>query len=191
MNLFNMYVFITLFLITILSVFFAIKMRKSLTHMPGMVITMYLGMNVGLTAGVLLGSIYQGNLFHSTILAMLIGMVAGTLGGFVLGLLPAIEGLMAGLMGGMMGAMLGEMIDTSQSAVMIKIFLTLSLCTIILFFILPTSLENNEIKSKQWFLKPFLSALIIVIYLIIGNQLESVNSKSTPQTDEQQQKHIH
>ncbi|MFD2444368.1 hypothetical protein ACFSO7_10370 [Bacillus sp. CGMCC 1.16607] len=183
MNVFHWYVIFTLLLTTLLSMIFAIRKKSTLVHMPGMVISMYLGMNVGLTAGVLFGSIYQGNLYLSTILAMLLGIVAGTLCGLIFGVLPAIEGFMAGVMGGMMGAMLGEMITIPQSSIMIKIFLTLTLCTILLFFILPKHSEHDEIKNKKWFLKPIGIIVLIVFYLIIGNQLKSFPSKSTPQME--------
>jgi len=147
---------------------------------------MFLGMNVGLTAGVTFGIVYQGDLFISTILGMIFGTLAGSLCGICFGLLSSLEGLMSGLMGGMMGAMLGEMIAVEQANVFIKIFLLLSICTIFLLIILTTSKESM-VKSRGWFLKPVLTALLIGSVLLIGNSLNLEKPESISITHDHEQ----
>lgn len=163
-----------------------LKRKKHFPHMTGMIISMFLGMNVGLTAGVTFGIVYQGDLFLSTILGMAFGTIAGSLCGICFGLLSFLEGLMSGLMGGMMGAMLGEMIAVEQANVFIKIFLLLSICTILLLIILTTP-NKDTIKNRGWFLKPISTSFLICTVLFLGNSLnmEKEVSKSLSSDDEQ------
>jgi uncharacterized cupredoxin-like copper-binding protein len=182
MSWFNYFVITTLSLVTILSVIMAFQLRRELKKMAGMMISMAIGMNVGLTAGILLGSLYQGNLYYSTILSIFTGALAGIACGLVFGVLPSIEGFMAGIMGGMMGAMLGEMITLNQSATMINIFLTISVCSLLLFPILH---EPADTKNNISIIKPLFTFLFLIGYLLLGNQLDKqvAQSKSTPFND--------
>jgi uncharacterized cupredoxin-like copper-binding protein len=169
---FQFYVLGSLIVVTLISLILSIRYKSQFHQMQGMVISMFLGMNIGLTAGVLMGNVYQGNLFYSTIISMAIGILAGSLCGLVFGILSWLEGLMAGLMGGMMGAMLGEMITTNQSLVIIKILLTLSISSIFLFFILKQPVSKDSGK-RTWFLKPLITFILVVSYLIGGEYLQS------------------
>ncbi|MGP7816490.1 hypothetical protein [Niallia sp. 01092] len=72
-------------------------------------------------------------------------VLAGTAYGLALGILPALEGTMSGMMSGMMGAMLWEMIAQNQSVIMINIFLTLSVSSLLLFQISPNPYEKRRI----------------------------------------------
>ena len=160
--------------------------------MAGMVLTMVTGMNVGLTADVIFGLLFQGNLYYSTIISILIGILAGTLCGLMLGLLASLEGFMAGLMGGMMGAMLGEMISQAQAVTIINVFLTLSVSSVLLFQILPIPNDKGPvIPHKKWMLKPFFTFILIAGYLFLGNQFDKdlVFSKSTPQAEGKHKNH--
>jgi uncharacterized cupredoxin-like copper-binding protein len=173
MSWFAYFVLATLSLVTLISVFKAIQLRTQLSKMASMIVSMTIGMNVGLTAGLLFGSIFQGNLYFSTILSILAGIIAGTACGFIFGVLPTLEGFMSGLMGGMMGAMLGEMITQDQAHTMINIFLTLTVCSLLLFPILhePQKDETTK-KNNVWLVKPLLTFLLVSFYLLLGNQLE-------------------
>lgn len=140
--------------------------------MHGMAISTLFSMNIGLTIGVLFGAILQGNLFYSTIYSMFTGILIGLLCGIGLGLLPSIEGTMSGLMGGMMGAMLGEMIPADQISLLLIILLTLSLCSLLLFFILPKQdKKDHQINSRFWLIKPLIIFGVISAYLIFGFNL--------------------
>src|SRR5690625_2436820 len=167
---YGLFVLSSLGLLSIVVVTLVILWRNKLQKMQGLAISMFFGMNVGLTAGVLLGVTYQGDLYLSTILSMLIGILAGALCGLCFGLLAVLEGVMAGLMGGMMGAMLGEVINMHESTNLIQIFLFLSISTIFLIVILKTP-ENRKLKNKIWVLKPILLAFFIMIYMITGHSL--------------------
>lgn len=186
MSWFDYFVLVTLSLVTLISFIMAIQIRNHLNKMARMMVSMALGMNVGLTAGLLFGSILQGNLYLSTILSILAGVFAGIVCGFSFGVLPILEGFMAGLMGGMMGAMLGEMITHSQADTLINIFLTLSVCSLLLFPIFYEP-QQNETKRRNslWAFKPLLTFLFLTGYMILGNQLDKqiVHSKSTPSQD--------
>jgi uncharacterized cupredoxin-like copper-binding protein len=172
MNQFYYYILFSLILETLFIMLISIKKKSQMLSMHSMVISMTFAMFIGLTIGVFLGSLHQGNLFNSTILSMFTGILVGLLCGIGLGLLPTIEGIMSGLMGGMMGAMLGEMIEVHQSNLMLIILLTISLCSLLLFFILPESGQNgNRISNRLWFLKPLFSIGIISSYLLYGFHL--------------------
>jgi len=171
---YELFILGSLSLLTLIVVTLAIIWRKKFRTMHGIMISMFFGMNVGLTAGVLLGATYQGDLYFSTILSMAIGILAGALCGFCFGILSVLEGVMAGLMGGMMGAMLGEMIILNQSINLIQIFLFLSISTIFVIAILKTS-KKAKIESKRWLLKPVLLSIIIAVYIIAGNTLAEEN----------------
>ncbi|MEH7380366.1 cupredoxin domain-containing protein [Bacillus sp. JJ1533] len=173
MSLFYNFVIITVIACTVLAVFFSFLLKNRLSNMHSMVLSMAMGMNVGLVVGVLFGSLYQGNLYYSTILSVAIGTLAGLACGLSLGLLPIVEGFMSGLMGGMMGAMLGDMITLEQADVLINILLTLTICSLFLFLILPSSLgKENRIEKRSWFLKPILTFAFIITLLYFGNQLD-------------------
>lgn len=179
MGFYHAFILGSIVLVTFLIVTLMARKRKAFAPMQGMIISMFFGMNVGLTAGILFGVTYQGNLFLSTLFAMTIGVFAGSLCGLCFGILPIIEGLMAGLMGGMMGAMVGEMLRVEQSISFVQIFLFLSICTIFLIAILGTP-KNTRIKERKWLLKP-LALLIFASFLIIGGN--SIAEKDTIQKD--------
>ncbi|ATP42128.1 copper-binding protein [Solibacillus sp. R5-41] len=167
---YQLFILISLVLLTIVVVAMGIIWRKKFRTMHGMIISMFFGMNVGLTVGVLFGVTYQGNLFHSTILSLAIGVLAGSVCGLCFGLLSVLEGLMAGLMGGMMGAMLGEMIRVEQSFSLIQLFLFLTGCTIFIMGVLKNP-KNAQVTTKRWILKPIVLSILLSVYIIVGNSL--------------------
>src|SRR5699024_4764782 len=173
---YELFILGSLSLLTFVVVTLAINWKSKFYKMQGMVISMFFGMNVGLTAGVLLCVTYQGNLYYSTILSMIIGVLAGSLCGLCFGILSVLEGVMAGLMGGMMGAMVGEMINVNQSINLIQIFLFLSISTIFVMAILKTS-KQTKIENKRWLLKPLSFSLFIVIFMIAGHSLAKENKE--------------
>jgi uncharacterized cupredoxin-like copper-binding protein len=190
MSWFDYFVLATLSLVTLISVFKAIQLRTQLSKMASMIVSMTIGMNVGLTAGLLFGSIYQGNLYFSTILSILAGIIAGTACGLIFGVLPTLEGFMSGLMGGMMGAMLGEMITQIQAHTMINIFLTLTVCSLLLFPILhEPQKDETTMKNNFWLVKPLLTFLLVAFYLLLGNQLDK--QEEFPSDSAQEGKHDH
>lgn len=179
MNDFQYFILFSIGLVIMISIIFALKLRKTLHHTQGMMITMFLSTNIGLTIGVLFGSFFQGNLYVSTLISMAVGSVAGSVCGFAFGLMGSLEGVMTGLMSSMMGAMLGEMMTKSQSGSLIKILLTLTICSLFLFFILHPRSDDMIIKSKKWFLKPFITFVLIISYLIIGMQFYDTKDSTT------------
>lgn len=172
MNGFYYYILFSIIMELVLIAIISYKKKNKIFPMHGMVISMSFAMNIGLTIGVLFGSLHQGNLFLSTIISMFAGLLVGLLCGIGLGLLPTIEGTMSGIMGGMMGAMLGEMIQVTQSSVMLSILLTFSICSLLLFLILPNKdNQDNKIYNWLWFLKPLLLIVILSSYLLFGFHL--------------------
>lgn len=171
---FQTYVIFSLFLVTALSIILALKLKHRLQPMAGMAISMFIGMNVGMTVGILFGSNFQGSLFTSTLYSIFVGALIGALCGMVIGILSLLEGMMAGLMGGMMGAMLGEMIPIHEASKMINIFLILSLSSIFLFLILlKRDSKNTKITNIKWMLKPLLTFLLFISYIVIGSKATS------------------
>lgn len=186
---FVFFVFCTLAIISLITVFLTHHYKGRLTGMPGMIIPMVIGMNSGLTSGIFLGTLYQENLLYSTLLSIMIGVLSGTACGFKLGIIPSIEGFMSGVMGGMMGAMLGEMVSPSQSLVLINIFLALSLSSLLLFKILPHS--KDDAHTLPELIKPLVTFVLIATYLLYGYQLGQVwvNDAGTPQIDIEKPQH--
>ncbi|WP_394189428.1 cupredoxin domain-containing protein [Paenisporosarcina quisquiliarum] len=179
---FHLYVLALISGISLFTILLALRRKKHFSSMSGMIVSMFLGMNIGLTAGITFGTVYQGDLFLSTILGMGYGIVAGCLCGACFGFLSSLEGTMSGLMGGMMGAMLGEMIPADQANVLIKFFLLLSFCTIFLMVTLSTS-NNATIENMDWLFKPILTSLLVGGVLLLGNsfEMEKAESKALPQ----------
>ncbi|MEK4427398.1 plastocyanin/azurin family copper-binding protein [Solibacillus sp. FSL K6-1523] len=165
---YQLFVLISLVLLTVIVIAMGVIWRKKYRTMHGMVISMFFGMNVGLTVGVLFGVTYQGNLFYSTILSLAIGVLAGSICGLCFGLLAVFEGLMAGLMGGMMGAMVGEMIRTEQSFSLIQLFLFLSGCTIFIMAMLKKQ-KYIQVTKKRWLVKPIVVSTLLGVNIIVGN----------------------
>jgi uncharacterized cupredoxin-like copper-binding protein len=165
-------------------------LKEQLHSMSYMMISMYTGMSFGLTLGVMFGSLYQGDLFYSTLLSMGIGGIAGLLIGIIHSPLSSIEGLMAGLMGGMMGAMLGEMISFKESIMILKILSGLSLCSIFLFFIFPRTKPEQDLITKKWLFKPLAVFITIFAFFFSGELLfkstASPHSESTKEQTEHQ-----
>ncbi len=199
-----MFILVSLMVLTILVMVISKNVKKEINSMQCMMITMFFSMNTGLTAGVLLGVAFQGDLFYSTILACIIGLIAGFLIGSNFGILSVLEGTMTGLMSGMMGAMLGEMINGNQSIILIRVFLFLSISTIFLFGILPKKNVKGNVQSKLATLWPLLLGIFIAFYFLGGvtfaenqldieteNQLEietpSIHNNHTPTLSEESQ----
>lgn len=149
--------------------------------MDGMLLTMTFSMTNTLTLGVLIGNMQQGFLFQSTLFSIFIGIAAGVLCGMGLGLNSTIEGAMTGIMGGMMGAMLGEMIQKNEASIVIMIMLTLSLSSLLLYFILLRGVEHgqNEKIRVMWLVKPVFVFGILCFYLLYGFHLSQAISGNT------------
>ncbi|WLR53777.1 hypothetical protein LC048_14780 [Mesobacillus subterraneus] len=169
MFLYNTYVFFTLAAVILISILLVLRHKTQITFMNGMIISMFLGMNIGLTGGILLGTVFRGDLYMSTILSLLLGAAAGTIIGTLFSAAATIEGFMSGIMGGMMGAMLGEMLLPEKSLILINIFLTISLAALFLFKILPKN--ESSITTKKYLIRPILTFILLVIYLYLGSQL--------------------
>lgn len=168
MGFYQIFILVSLIILTIGIFLLATLHKKQLTAMQGMTITMFFSMSVGLTVGLVFGGTYQGNLFLSTILAIVFSIFAGIVCGLRFGLLAMIEGFMTGIMAGMMGAMLGEMMNSEQTVILVRFFLLISIMTIFLFFILAIKETQQNISVKRWFLKPFLLSTFIIVYFVGG-----------------------
>ncbi|WP_153464237.1 hypothetical protein ACJA3J_02760 [Halobacillus sp. SY10] len=167
---FQLFIVLALLLIVIFSLILTKKFHASLHHSQRMVISMISGTSIGLVIGLMLGSLFQGNLFISTVLSISAGAFIGGVCNWKLGMVSCIEGLSAGLMGGMMGAMLGEMISITESIILIKLFITLAVCSLFLYPMFAcTSCPDQSIPSKKWFLKPILLFLLVISFLLGGS----------------------
>ncbi|MFC5602530.1 hypothetical protein [Sporosarcina koreensis] len=184
---FHVFIVGSIVLLTFIVVAMMALNRKTFAPMQGMIISMFFGMNVGLTAGVLFGATFQGNLFLSTLFAMTTGVFAGSLCGLCFGILPIIEGLMAGLMGGMMGAMVGEMLRVEQSITFVQIFFFLSICTTFLIVMLSTP-KKAKVHNKKWLLKP-LALLIFAVVLMVGGNSIAEKQEIQKESDDMEKHH--
>ncbi|UOQ43721.1 hypothetical protein MUN89_17820 [Halobacillus salinarum] len=103
MSYFQVFIVFSLLLKVIFSLVLSRRYQASLHHSQRMVISMVFGTSIGLVIGVTLGSIFQGDLFYSTLLGLSTGAFIGGICTCKLGLIYCIEGISAGLMSGMMG----------------------------------------------------------------------------------------
>ena len=166
--------------VALFSILLSILYRHRMTNMAAMTVSMAIGMNIGVTAGIFFGLIYQGDLYHSTLISVLVGILAGATAGLAFGLLTVIEGFMAGMMGGMMGAMLGEMITKLQAVSLLNIFLTITVCSLLLYFILPKQKGTEESGDfNRWLLKPVFTFIALSVYFYYGSQLDKDLASTT------------
>ncbi|GAA0330775.1 hypothetical protein GCM10008967_21610 [Bacillus carboniphilus] len=172
MSLFFWYIIFSSMVILLINSWMVYKIKHTLSKMAAMMYAMYIGMNVGLTAGLIFGAAYKGNLFYSTVLSLSIAVLVGLMIGIQMGILPTIESIMAAVMGGMMGAMLGEMISIAESTVLIKIFFTLTISSILLLLALSETRENSKVINGKWLIKPLFIVVVIVLILMGGQFLE-------------------
>ncbi|MCS1352107.1 hypothetical protein [Mechercharimyces sp. CAU 1602] len=170
MSEFQIFITLALLLIVIFSILLTRKFHNSLHHNQRMVISMISGTSIGLVIGLMLASMFQGNLFISTVSGMSVGAFIGGICNWRLGMVSCIEGLSAGMMGGMMGAMLGEMMTVTESIILIKLFITLALCSLFLYPVLAsTSCADQSITSRKWFIKPLLVFVLVISFLLGGD----------------------
>ncbi|MFC0525450.1 hypothetical protein ACFFGV_17845 [Pontibacillus salicampi] len=166
----HMFIVLALLLIVIFSFLLTRRFHTSLHHSQRMVISMVSGTSSGLVVGVMFGSIFQGDLIFSTVLGISVGGSIGGISNCRLGMVSCIEGISAGLMSGMMGAMLGEMLSIYENVILIKLFLTLAVCSLILYPMFAcTSSSDQTMPSKKWLLKPFLVFLLVMSFLLGGS----------------------
>ncbi|RHW38888.1 hypothetical protein D1B31_12960 [Neobacillus notoginsengisoli] len=194
MSMHSLFVLFSLSGAVIVSSVISWKLKHQLGHSEGMAITMLLGMLIGLAGGTAFGSIFQGNLYASTLYSILFGAVAGTAVAPSLGLMAILEGFAGGLMGGMMGAMLGEMISPVESIKLVNILLALTFCSLLLFAVLSSRSDKEAfIPSKGWFMKPFITFLLISGVLIGGTQAAKYmdHKKAYEQVEKRQEEHNH
>ncbi len=184
MIIFTAYIFLSLTVLLLVSILLLLHHRGIMSGMNGMMFAMYFGMNTGLTSGILLGAIYRGDLFSSTLLSILIGGVSSCILGASYNTVTSIEGLMSGIMGGMMGAMLGEMLPPEKSFVFINIFLAFSLSSLFLFKVLMN--HSSVIKSLKDLIKPAIVFILLTLYLLSGNLLEEQWIQDLQHSPEQQ-----
>lgn len=197
MGAFHYFILSTILFVMIVSCFLSFKISPLRNEKQLMMIPMSLGMNLGITAGILFGALLSDSLYQSTLVSMFVGIAAGAVCGAGMGIMGLIEGSTSGLMGSMMGAMLGAMITHSQSVVLVEIFITFSISSLLLFFILPEKTKNNStIKSTKWFIKPLLTILIVSSYLLLGSKISHEKTvimihKMQPTSESQQHSSSH
>ncbi|ADU31296.1 cupredoxin domain-containing protein [Evansella cellulosilytica] len=176
MTTFNIIVITLLTIILFTSFTTSIIQRKNSTTMTGMMTAMVIGMSIGLTIGVLLGNLFRGDLLISTTISMGIGMFAGILIGMPFNTLAVLDGMLAGIMGGMMGAMLGEMITLTDAILLVKILLSVSVCsTILILLFLLQNKKRDENANLKWMIRPITTFVLLFILLVWLDQI-NVNS---------------
>ncbi|MBU9714610.1 hypothetical protein [Evansella tamaricis] len=99
---------------------------KERSGMEKMMLTMGSSMILGITAGVFLGGLYQGQFFASVILSVLAAVLLGFILGWPHGTLGIIEGIFTGGMAGLMGAMTAEMLPIPEVRILLLFLLLLS-----------------------------------------------------------------
>ncbi|QDS38111.1 cupredoxin domain-containing protein [Brevibacillus brevis] len=122
------------------------RRKQGIDHMQGMMSTMSVSMMIGLIGGLILGDVYRGDLYVSTLWGMLAGGLSGFLLGVPLSILSIVEGILSGVMAGMMGAMLGEMVPSEKVEPLLFVFVMLyTVC-----MLLVAKLIDFNIKETKW-----------------------------------------
>jgi|GEM_PF-4597881 len=178
---FHLFVLGALLLTVISSFRLTRKWCDFLSHSQRMVMSMFSGTTIGLTVGLMASSILPGGLYSSTLLGIFGGAFLAALSAGKLGTVSMIEGLTAGLMGGMMGAMLGEMVSYTETVIFLKLLITLSISSLLLYPVFfHASFREDSIPSKKWLIKPFVIFLAALIFLLGGSLLDSAPASEPP-----------
>ncbi|MFC0274851.1 cupredoxin domain-containing protein [Metabacillus herbersteinensis] len=165
----------------LLTLFYILLNRKSISPMHGMMAAMTIGMMVGILGGTILGSKLPDNLFLSTIIGMLLGLSSGLLIGIPISLLASLDGMLSGLMGGMMGAMLGAMTAEDYLNPLIRILFVFDIVfTLIVIYML----EVDKFSKKEGILLRVLKNPVLLVLglsaLFFGmNSSGSITSKGS------------
>lgn len=184
LNAFLYYILFSIGSISIASCICAYMFRNKIRTMEAMVISMSTSMSLGVTVGLFFGVLYKGDLFTSTIISILIGVLIAIISSFPYGILTTVEGVMASIMGAMMGAMLGEMVNMLQSSLLLMIFLVVSICSMLLVFVIPK--QQKEKATKKWIWKPILVTLVLCLFILLGMQLSQKTINNHPITPTEQ-----
>ncbi|MGG3560033.1 hypothetical protein ABES03_00020 [Neobacillus rhizosphaerae] len=159
-----------IFLLTSLIVYNTYLLRKRLSPMAAMVISMTSSMLTSVALGTFLGIyILEKDLTLPTIIAVSIGMFIGYITGRPISLIVSLEGMTAGVMGGMMGAMLGVMVPPNNTEVIVCfIDVVYLLVYIVLFRVIAEETNSSKTISK---LLPFIFVLVLIGLLVWLNFL--------------------
>ena len=178
---FHLFVLVALLLTVISSFRLAGKWCHFLSHSQRMVMSMFSGTTIGLTVGLMASSILPGSFYTSSLLGFFGGATLAAVSAGKLGTVSLMEGLTAGLMGGMMGAMLGEMVSYTEAVIFLKLLITLSISSLLLYPVFfHASLRENSIPSKKWLIKPFVIFLAALFLLLGGSLLDSAPASEHP-----------
>lgn len=129
--------------------------------MQGMMSTMSVSMMIGLIGGLILGDVYRGDLYVSTMWGMLAGGLSGFLIGIPLSILSIVEGILSGVMGGMMGAMLGEMVPGEKVEPLLFVFVMLyTVCMLLVAKLIDSN--QKDTKWSQYFHHPGTPAVLLL-----------------------------
>jgi uncharacterized cupredoxin-like copper-binding protein len=134
--------------------------------MLGMVISMSLGMVIGLSTGSISAILYPDSFFEVTIISMLIGGLIGVISGYPFSLIAVIDGLVSGIMSGMMGTMLGMMILPENQNQLLNIIGLITVGIFFLIFLLIVTEINKEETNTIFFLRPFPYFIFVCLFII-------------------------
>ncbi|MFZ3579064.1 hypothetical protein [Virgibacillus sp. DJP39] len=163
------FIFLVIFMLSIIVIAKTFYNRKVIPCMTGMMIAMTMGMSVGLIFGVIFGILFSDNLFISTMSGMVVGMATGFLYGIPVSVIAVLDGFLAGIMGGLMGAMLGKMIALEYRDAVIKIIFIIFFATLlILLHMIHNHVKGNE---KSFFNHPFLLVVLFGLIFVVFHQL--------------------
>ncbi|MCA1010759.1 hypothetical protein [Halobacillus halophilus] len=178
---FHLFVLGALLLTVISSFRLTRKWCDFLSHSQRMVISMFSGTAIGLTVGLMASSILPDSFYSSTLLGFFGGAALAAVSAGKLGTVSLLEGLTAGMMGGMMGAMLGEMVSYTEAVMFLKLLITLSISSLLLYPVFfHASFREDSIPSKKWLIKPFLIFLAALFLLLGGSLLDSAPASKPP-----------
>jgi hypothetical protein len=167
--------------------------KGHLSLMTGKSITMAMGMVSSLIIGLGSGSLLQGQLAVSTVLAILISIPIAFFIGQPFGVLAVIEALSASLMGSMMGAMLGEMLPASQMPLLMismDVIYLLIVTSLILLIHRETTRNNLQAARKQRSYSFLISMAISILLIGMATLLDIKRTEGNQDMNNHDQHHM-
>lgn len=166
-----------LLLLWLLTLAYAFKTK--LSNMTGMVISMTLGMMVGLSVGSISAILHPDSFFEVTMLSMLIGGMIGVLSGYPFSLVAIIDGLVSGIMGAMMGTMLGVMILPENQNQLLNIIGLITVGIFFLIFLLIITEINKEGTKTIYFLHPLPYFIVVCLFIVSSHGYSLTSNQET------------
>lgn len=152
------------------AIFYILSYKSKVPCMTGMMVGMTVGMQLGMMLGAVVGA--SSGFFTGAMVGMILGSIGGAIAGTTTkSTMGWLQGLMAGVMGGTMGPMITVMMFVDHLEIFMPFYIIINV--IILFGLMrmyheEVVVDNKELVHKHYDFMTFLSACIIVAFILLA-----------------------